>query len=140
MKEFIRRQIRAFLISHVLITIIVGAAGMFLSPDTQLGYWAYFIPLLYAVLCVIPGFVMYSKKELTIGQVVVRKVVQLVLIEGIILGLLAIFGSLESVKVVVTVIISVVIVYVTVNLIEWISEVRDTNMMNEMLSQMRKEG
>lgn len=140
MREFIRRQIRSFMISHVLITIVVGVTGMLLSPDTQLGYWAYFIPLLYAVLCVLPGFIMYSKKELTIRQVMVRKVLQLVLIEGIILGLLAVFGSLESIKVVVTIMISVVIVYVTVNLIEWISEVRDTTMMNQMLTHMSEEG
>lgn len=139
MKEFMKRLSKSFFVSHVMIAIIAGTVGTFLEPDTKFGYGAFYIPLLYAILCVIPEIAMYSKAELTMRQVVVRKVVQLVLIEGIVLFLFYISGSYNSMKEMIAIMLSVVIIYVTVQLIELVSEIRDTKILNQVLLQMREE-
>ena len=79
-------------------------------------------PLLYGALGLIPVFIMYSPKELTIKQIVIRKIVQLIALEFILV--LAGFGrenlKTENLALIASFALSVLIIYVLVHVISWV--------------------
>lgn len=51
--------------------------GMYFLPEMQFGYEAFCVPLIYGAVGTIPNVVMYSRKELKVKEVFVRKFIQL---------------------------------------------------------------
>ena len=80
-KEFFSECIRTFFMVVTLINIEMFAAGMYLMPEARFGYEAFIVPVIYGLAGTFPNLVMYSKRELKIGELMVRKVLQLILIE-----------------------------------------------------------
>lgn len=65
-------------------------------PEERFGYSAFLAPLLYAFLSLIPMCVMYSAKEMTRREIFIRKILQFILLEVLLLGL--VFGRTGSPK------------------------------------------
>ena len=134
-KELIRDMINTY---FMLATMIVGAMtilGMYFMPDVKFGYEAFATPLIYAAYGTLPNVVMYAKKELTMKQLMIRKVIQLVLVEVIVIvaalpaeifetGRIEIIGSLA---------VSILVIYILTHLIEWFQNCAEAKRMTEEL-------
>lgn len=135
LKDFIKNQIMSFFIITTLINLFIMIMGMIFRKNDILGYDAFSTPLIYAFLSILPSAVMYSAKELTFRQMIIRKVIQLVLIELIVV--FACFGSKifsdEYFVQIVALCISVFIIYILVNLISWLLDKRQAEIINENL-------
>lgn len=131
-KEFVSGLIRDFFILTTLICIGVGILGMIFQPETRFGYEALFMPIIYAIAGLIPSAVMYSKRELTVKEVIIRKAIQCLLIEAIVVGL--IFGSnilkVEYRSIILGVMISILVIFVLCHLISAFMEYLDAKKMN----------
>ena len=57
----------------------VGITGSITQPDSRFGYSVFIIPLLYALAGILPQLVMYSQQELSIKEILLRKIIQLLL-------------------------------------------------------------
>ena len=79
MKDRVKEIAGSYFISVTLINIAIYATGMIFRPQQTFGYEAFLSPLLFGMLTVIPTVIMYSKKELTVRQLLFRKVIQLLL-------------------------------------------------------------
>lgn len=84
--EFLRRELMHYFIIVTCVTLLMGVMGMVVDPSRQLGYEAYFSPLIFGFIGVVPSLAMYSKKELTRNQFFVRKGIQLLVLETLILA------------------------------------------------------
>ncbi len=84
MREHIKNNIMSFFIIVTLVNIAIFVSGMILAPDEKLDYTAFIVPVIDGLLGVIPGLVMYSKRELTVKQIIVRDIIQLASVELII--------------------------------------------------------
>lgn len=84
--EFLRKSLMDFFIGVACITLLMGILGLIYEPHQRFGYEAYFSPFIFGLIGILPSLVTYSKKELTIGQMLKRKALQLVILEGLILG------------------------------------------------------
>ena len=80
-KEFVLDCFRTFFIVVTLINLAMGVVGLCLMPENRFGYEAFFVPLIYGAAGTLPNVVMYSKRELTVGALVVRKIIQFALVE-----------------------------------------------------------
>lgn len=134
-KEFIMKIIRTYFTLVTLITVAIFLIGAQLAPDASLSYTAFAIPLIYAACGVLPSVVMYSRKELTVKQFLVRKVIQLGLIE--ILLFTVIFDNVNELKErtdrVILVTISVFIIYTLVHILDWFQKSLSAKKMTEEL-------
>lgn len=134
-KEFIMKIIRTYFTLVTLITVAIFLIGAQLAPDASLSYTAFAIPLIYAACGVLPSVVMYSRKELTVKQFLVRKVIQLGLIE--ILLFTVIFDNVNELKertdMVFLVTISVFIIYTLVHILDWFQKSLSAKKMTEEL-------
>ena len=126
MKERIMDTIRSFFIVVTLINVAMLVLGKILRPDQQFGYEAFAYPLIYGAITSIPGLCMGTSKELSIGQTVIRELLQLVLI--IVALLVIMFGGSpitgDTVQAAASVSVSVIIVFILGNLIRWFLDKR----------------
>lgn len=134
-KEFVNDMITTYFTLVTLITVVMFVLGTHFIPNAEFGYEGFATPLIYAVYGSLPNIVMYSKKELTVKEVLVRKVIQLVLIEVIILVMVlpGIGDYMEHMDIVISLVISVFIIYILTHFIEWFQNYRTAKNMTEEL-------
>ena len=76
-----------FLLIQAGITLAIGVIGLMGEPEKQIRPLIMFVPFLYAFFCVLVSFVTYSSKEISVGEMAVRKLVQFILIELVVGGI-----------------------------------------------------
>ena len=135
MKEHLKTCLGNYFICVTLINVAILILGCMLEPEVKFGYEVFVYPLIYGFLGTLPGLVMFSRKELTIGQTIVREVIQLFLVVAIIVGFM--FGRYISVPgaapKIIGVAISVVIIYILVTFFGWLIDLRMADKMTEEL-------
>lgn len=85
-KKNISEFMMAFFVCTTCITILEGILGMIFFPEERLPYEAFFSPPLFGFLSVLLGLVTKSKKELSVRQILFRRALHLLLIEGMVFG------------------------------------------------------
>ncbi|MCQ2538440.1 MAG: hypothetical protein MJ124_08570 [Lachnospiraceae bacterium] len=139
-KEFFREVTRDFFVIVTFCNLAVFVLGSIFKPEARFGYEAFLSPLIYGVLGVLPGVLMYSNHELKIREVIVRKAIQLVFLEAIMY--LVVFGidgmKKEDPRVLVGLGVSVLIIYVLVPIIDWIIDSREAKQLTEDLLEFQK--
>lgn len=135
MKERIKDILNSFFITVTLINVAMLVLGKLLEPDQVFGYEAFMYPLIYGLIGTIPSIVIRDKKELSVKQELIRKVMNMLLI--IVLMLAFMFGgreiTSELIAAAVGVAISIVIIFVLVNLIIWWLDLKTAKDMTEDL-------
>ena len=136
MKDEIKKIAESFFISVTLINLAVFATGMLFRPAQTFGYEAFLSPLLFGFLTVIPTLVMYSKKELSVRQVLLRKLIQLIL--DIVIVNAVLFGGSSSehmsVAAAIGVSVSIAAVFAAVHGISWLLARRTAKQLCEQLA------
>ncbi|SDX94110.1 hypothetical protein SAMN02910264_01070 [Ruminococcaceae bacterium YAD3003] len=140
MKEHLRTNLGSFFICVTLINVAMFVLGRMLEPDLKFGYEAFAYPLIYGVIGSIPGLVMYSKKELTMKQTIIREIIQMFLVIAVIIGFM--FGRFKFIPDVwpqiIGVSISVMIIYVLVHVFGWLIDLKTANIMMEDLKKFQE--
>ena len=138
MKEIMKRLLKVFLICHFVISMGIGIAGSIIKPGIVLTYEDLFEPAIMALLCTVPTLFTIRADELSIKQLMFRKIIQIFIVEGIILSLIY-FGTngLHSVGEFLIVFIAVLFVFAGVSLLNWVSCYFEAKELNRMLLQMQ---
>ena len=86
-KELLIHILRVYTLLVTLITILLIILGKLLDRDRVFSYEAFLSPLIYALIGTAATEVTRSDKELSIRDLIIRKVISLLLIEGAIIFL-----------------------------------------------------
>lgn len=134
-KEFLKSTLRSFFIIVTFINIAIYILGTIFQPDIRFGYEAFLSPLIFGAFSLLPFVVMYAKKELTVKELLIRKVLQLLSIEVIQWFVAFGFNSPErgNMKLMVAFSLCILIIYVLVDFISWILDVQTAKRMTEDL-------
>lgn len=139
-KEFVNSMFTSYFTLVTLISVVMLILGLNFYPEARFGYVAYAGPLIYAACGVLPNVVMYSKHELTVKEFLVRKIIQLIVTEIIIL--FVVFGGediqVEEIRVVIATGIGIFVVYVVSHIIDWIQECLSAKKMTEDLIKLQQ--
>ena len=114
--------------------------GTYFMPEVRFGYESFRMPLLYAAYGTLPNLVMYAKKELTIKQLLIRKTIQLILVEVIIITVALPSEIFENGRneVVVSLAGSILVIYILTHVIEWFQNSMAAKQMTEELLSFQK--
>lgn len=132
-KDFVKKSLMNFFIIVTCISLVMGVIGLIYEPGRRFGYEAYFSPLIFGAISTIPSFVTYSKKELTVRQMVFRNVLQLLVIECLVLITGYFFGIMKDKMILISVAISVIIVFIIVHIISWLIDFKTAAILNQNL-------
>ncbi len=140
MKDRIQDILKSFFVSTVLINVAMFACGSIFRPDQRFGYEAFLYPLIYGFLATIPAFFMYSKKELTVKQTIIREMIHLILVVAIIE--LFMFGgkkmTSELVIIAISVAVSIAIVYIGVEFIMYRLDLKNARNLTDKLKSFQE--
>jgi hypothetical protein len=124
----------SYFIVVTLINLAMGVLGLWLEGEKSFGYEAFFFPLLYGVLGMIPSLLFYSKKELFMKEIIIRKCLELICLEAIILSFLY-FNGVTNMVIIVSVGTSILIISVLVQLFLWYLNQEEARRMEQLLRQ-----
>lgn len=132
--------IRTYFMIVTLITLAMCIVGKAMMPEQTFGYEAFAAPLLNGLVGTIPNLVLYSKRELKVKELLVRKILQLILIE---IGIfcIALYGSKGSWldPLIVGVLAGCVFaVYVAGTLISWLVDLASAKAMDHALAEFQR--
>ena len=139
-REYFRIAFNQFFIIVTLINVVMFVLGTIYKPDERFGYDAFLAPIIYAACSMIPVLLTYSKKELTVKQMLLRQVLNLLAIEAIMIGI-GLAGSVvlfEQPLLIVSFALSVFLVFVLVMVISWILDLGQARQMNLDLEEYKK--
>ena len=139
-KELIRDMMNTYFMLATMILGVMAVLGTHFMPDVRFGYEAFKIPLSYADYGTLPNLVMYAKKELTMKQFLVRKTIQLILVEIIVLAVAIpkeVYET-ENIEIVGTLAISILGIYILTHLIDWFQNHAEAKRMTEELLRFQK--
>lgn len=120
LKSILKKCMIDFLMIQAGITFTIGVIGCIKTPSLGVTHYSFFMPFVYAFFCVIPSLVIYSAKELSIKQMLIRKAIQFLLIEFIVISVSYIIGTLNNTFICIAIILAVIVVYIVVNVFEYL--------------------
>lgn len=139
-KEHFKSVMSFYFIIVTLVNAATFVLGSIFRPDQTFGYEAFLSPLVYAAIALVPMLCMYSKRELKLRQYILREVFQLFAIEAV----LIIFGlgteSLlpENLALTASFALSVLVIFILVNIITWLLDLRQAKTINSDLKSFQK--
>ena len=139
-KERLGEAFRLYFILVTLITILLMVVGMLFDSDRTLSYDAYFSPLFYAFIGVIPVLFFQSDKELSMKRLIIRNVLYVLIVEAAILLIVFKAPNIPSdrIEVVISIAVGVLVVFILSLIVEYIFELTQANEMNAYLEEYQK--
>lgn len=134
-KEHLKSAMSAYFIVVTLVNAATFVLGEIFQPDERFGYDAFLSPLIYGAISIVPMLCMYSKKELSLRQYLLRELLELVCIEVILIGFGLGSKSLnpENLPLTLSFALSILVVFLLVNLIAWLLDKRQAQQLNSDL-------
>ena len=139
-KEFVLDCIRTFFTVVVLINVVMFLLSLYFMPEAQFGYEAFAVPLIYGFVGTLPNVVMYSRRELKIGELIVRKVIQIILIEVLVL-FVAFYDTAEQMieqEIITSTAVSIFVIYVLATLFDWLQNYLAAKQITEELQRFQE--
>jgi len=135
--EYLKKVAVSFFIIVTLINIAMGILGLCFERDMKFGYEAFFVPIIYGLVSIIPMIVTYSKKELTVRQMIFRKIFHFILLEAL-LTYFAFLNKVVAVDLLISFMISVFIIAILVHIILWFLDNRKAKELSFELEEYQK--
>ncbi len=134
-KELVLDMVNTYFMLVTMISGVMMILGMYFFPNARFGYEAFGIPFIYAAWGTLPNIIMYAKKELPVKQFLIRKLIQLVLVEVIVIAIAIPDEIIDEgrTEVVVSLAVSIFVIYILTHLIEWFQNCAVAKRMTEEL-------
>ena len=141
LKERIKETVEGFFIIVTLVCLAMFILGMIFEPDMKFGYEAFIYPIIYGVLGSIPHLFMGDDSRMSAKQIIIRRFIKLFLIIAILLAFIFAGEDLrpEMIPMVIGVTISIVVIFIAVNVIIYMFDDRTAkDMTKELLAFQEK--
>lgn len=136
-RAFLKNCMMEYFIITTCVTAAIAVLGISFDPTAKFGYEGFFSPLIFGLISLLPSFVTYSRRELSLRQVLLRKGFHVIVLEVMLIvfgfwsGLLhnpveaSLFG------------LTVFVVYIAVNLISWLLDKKEASDINKTLKSLQ---
>ena len=138
-REFMERLVISFFVVVTCVNLAMAFLGMRYEPEIRFGYHAFLFPVMYGFLGILPSAVTYSRRELSVKQMLLRKLLQLLLLEGIMVGVF--FAGSTAWEVLLPFMVMILLISIAAEGVLWFVARRKAKSLNEELKrfQIRKE-
>ena len=139
-KEMFFRAIRLYTLLVTLITVLMIILGNLLDRDRVFSYDAFFSPLLYALIGTVATMVTRSERELSIRNLIIRKVISLLIIEGAIIFIALNAETIPTEKswVLPGLVLGIFVVFVLAHIIQYLIDRKEAEKLNADLARFQE--
>lgn len=138
-RNILKKYMIDFLMIQAGITLAIGIISCINPPPAGINRYMFFMPFVYAFFCLLPSFVTCSREELSIKQMVVRKVIQFILIESLVVLVSYFMGPLHDIFMGIAIIIAVAVIYAVVNGLDYLISKADAESMTKKLQRIKEQ-
>lgn len=140
LKEILYQSLMTYFVLVTCITAGIMILGMIFDPDARFGYEAYISPFIFAALGVIPNIIMYSSKEFSNRQIILRRIIQLAVIEAEVVGVSVLSPMIPTEKagVIIGLIVSVFVIFILANFISIMNDYFSAKKLTKELMHFQK--
>ena len=132
-RAFLKRCLMEYFVITTCVTAAIAILGLILDPVARFGYEAYFSPLIFGLVSLIPSLITYSRKELPLRETLIRKVLHFVVLEATLISFGFWAGILHGRVDSSVFALQVFAVYLAVNVISWLLDSKAAGEINEVL-------
>ncbi len=140
-KKRLTQAVKLYFMLVTFISILLMILGLLFDADRTFSYSVFASPLIYAAIGVIPVFLPGQNRELSVKGLIIKRVVEILIIEGLVM--LIVFSSdnipSQNRSVVFGIAAGIVVIYLLVNGIEYLYEKRIADELNTLLLNVQKE-
>ena len=140
-KRFLVKKLILFFMLSTLITAAVALIGTVYDSGARLSYGDLLTPIKYAALCLLPTLATWSRRELSIRALILRKAMVLLLLEAVILFIAFTSPVIDTARteVVLTLAGSVIVIFALVNLFDWLRDSAEAKKLNRELAAFQQQ-
>ena len=138
LSSFIKKNLRDYFIIVTGINVAMAILGLNFEANKTIGYEAFFSPLIIGAIAVLPSFVLYSAKELSLRQMLLRRVVHLAVLELTLTGFGFLAGFFADITILLPFMVTVLLVYVFTLVFRWILDNRTAKEINKGLKRLQE--
>lgn len=139
-KNWVKKFLWDYMIVQFQVTLSIGVVGTLFARDVTIDFRYFFLPLVLGVIYMLPCLPLYFKEDMTVIQVWLQRVVELILIEaGTQWAVRLVFDDRMPKFVYVALIFSVLIFDILTYVIRDYLEIKEVDELNEKLSSMTVE-
>lgn len=137
--DVLKRMLSDFLNINTETTLAIAIIGSIFAGKTQITYHYFFIPLILSIIYMIPCIPVYFKENMTIKQVMIQRIAELIVIEVATIWVAYLLaGGVFSIYGYIAVGISVLVFDVLTYLLQWYFEKSTADNINRIINEMRK--
>lgn len=133
-----KKNLRDYFIIVTGINVAMAILGLNYEADKTIGYEAFLSPLIIGAVAVFPSLVMYSAKELSLKQMLLRRGLHLVVLELTLTGFGYLAGFFTDNTILLPFILIVLLVYVFTLVFNWILDSRTAKEINRGLKLLKE--
>lgn len=137
--DVLKRMLSDFLNINAETTLAIAIIGSIFAGKTQITYHYFFIPLILSIIYMLPCIPVYFKENMTIKQVMIQRIAELIVIEGATIWVAYLLaGGVFSIYGYIAVGISVLVFDLLTYLLQWYFEKSTADNINRIINEMRK--
>jgi hypothetical protein len=135
--DFIKKNLIDFFIIVTCVNLAIAILGANFDSNASLGYEAYFSPIIFGAIATFPSIILFSPRELTFKQMLVRRVMHFITLEILLIGFAYSSRIIQGTNMVISFSVTVFLVYLVTNIIRWIIDSNTANKINQGLKKLQ---
>lgn len=136
-RAFLKRCLMEYFIITTCITAAIAVLGQSLDSTARFGYEGFLSPLIFGIISLVPSFLTYSRRELSLRQALVRKVFHVIVLEAMLIAFGFWTGILHNPSEASFFGLTVFVIYIAVNLISWLLDKKEAGELNRTLKSLQ---
>lgn len=134
-----KRMISDYILIQAETALAIGIIGSIFAREQQITYQYFFLPAIIGLICMIPCIITYIKDDMTIKQIIIQRVVELIVLEIAIIGVIYyIVGDAPGKYGYIAIFFSVFFFDVITYVISYCMEKKEADVINKKLRENRQ--
>lgn len=134
-----KKMISDYIMVQAEIALAIGIIGSIFAGDQPISYAYFFLPAFLGLICMLPCIVIYFKEDMTIKQVMLQRVLELIVLEIAIVGIVHyIVGDTPGTKGYIAIVFSILFFDVLTYVLSYVLERKEADAINEKLKSDRE--
>ena len=135
----VKKMISDYILVQAEMALSIGIIGSIFAGEEKITYQYFFLPALLGLVCMLPCIITYVKEDMTIKQIIIQRVVEWVVLEIAIMGIIYyIVGDVPGRAGYIAIFFSILIFDVLTYLLSWFLERKEADQINEKLRKERE--
>lgn len=134
-----KKMISDYIMVQAEIALSIGIIGTIFAREQPISYSYFFLPAVLGLICMLPCIILYFKEDMTIRQIVIQRVVEVIVLEAAIIGVVYyIVGAIPGKAGYIAIAFSILFFDILTYTLSYVLERKEADEINDKLKKIRE--